>query len=535
MSADPFVAYRGVVNAASSMPAGLPGGGIARGSAFSIYGRRLGPPSSPTLSFPLQTTLGGVSITITQGSTTVNAIPTFISPGQINAIMPSNAPLGLVTLRVNFNGRGNATPVRVVNSSFGIFAANSAGSGPGIFQNFVAADQLPVNTLNGAARRGQVVILWGTGLGPVPADNVAPTPGNLSTPTEVFVGGVSATVQYSGRSPCCAAIDQIVFTIPADAPLGCWVPVYVRTDRAAISNFTTIAIAGEGVNCSEMENPLVQTLIAGGRSASFVAARFSIRADQGVTQLAEGTSDVIGGFLAEQNAGPFNFNPMLSLPPAGSCTAYGIRGAVTRAVPVLPGALPTGRGLDAGAITIRSPRGTQTVAASRQSGVAMRFLGASLQLFPQLMNLFFDGSSISLMAAGGADVGAFTATTTVPQSLAWTNRDQLSVVNRSQGFTVNWSGAATGHTVFISGGSVDVPTDSSSLFVCRALPGATSFRIPPDVLWNIAPSRGNLTESPGAVYVGQWNLASPVAFTATGISSGSLLGAQVIVKTVVFQ
>src|SRR5690349_8576104 len=51
-------------------------------------------------SFPLGTTLANVSITVTQGGTAVNAIPLFVSASQINAIMPSNAPLGTVTLRV---------------------------------------------------------------------------------------------------------------------------------------------------------------------------------------------------------------------------------------------------------------------------------------------------------------------------------------------------------------------------------------------------------------------------------------------------
>jgi uncharacterized protein (TIGR03437 family) len=102
---------RGIVNAASFVAPGLPGGGIARGSIFSIFGRNLGPASSPTLAFPLVLNLGGVSIRVSQGSTSVDAIPLFVSPGQINAIMPSNAPLGMVSVRVTFNNStGNPSP-----------------------------------------------------------------------------------------------------------------------------------------------------------------------------------------------------------------------------------------------------------------------------------------------------------------------------------------------------------------------------------------------------------------------------------------
>src|SRR5262249_6953722 len=133
----PAITYRGVVNAASLMPQGLPGGGIARGSIFSIFGRSLGPatPAFPA-TFPLPTTLGGVSVIVSQGATTVNAIPLFVSPGQINAIMPSNAPLGMVSVRVSVNNaRSNPAPVRVVESTLGVFAVNRAGGGPGILQN----------------------------------------------------------------------------------------------------------------------------------------------------------------------------------------------------------------------------------------------------------------------------------------------------------------------------------------------------------------------------------------------------------------
>ena len=59
----------------------------------------------------------------------------------------------------------------------------------------------------------------------------------------VFVGGVSATISYHGRSPCCAGLDQVVFTVPANAPTGCYVPVVVRMSGTVVSNAVTMAIA----------------------------------------------------------------------------------------------------------------------------------------------------------------------------------------------------------------------------------------------------------------------------------------------------
>src|ERR1700719_4277471 len=111
----PLISARGIVNAASYISGGLPGGSIARGSLFSIFGANLGPASSPGLAFPLSPNLGGVTVQVTQGSTTVAAIPTFVGPFQVNAIMPSNAPLGAVSIYETFGGSTSPpNPARIV-------------------------------------------------------------------------------------------------------------------------------------------------------------------------------------------------------------------------------------------------------------------------------------------------------------------------------------------------------------------------------------------------------------------------------------
>ena len=76
----PLITPRGIVSAASLTSPGLPGGVIARGSLFSLFGQRVGPAAGISAgAFPLQTTLAGVSIKITQGTTSVDAIPVFVS------------------------------------------------------------------------------------------------------------------------------------------------------------------------------------------------------------------------------------------------------------------------------------------------------------------------------------------------------------------------------------------------------------------------------------------------------------------------
>src|ERR1700687_2305900 len=80
---------RAIVNAANSDPTA-----IARGSFMSIYGQNLGPQAGPPSALPLPTTLGSTQVTVksNSSSTTYKAFLHFVSPGQINAILPSAVP-----------------------------------------------------------------------------------------------------------------------------------------------------------------------------------------------------------------------------------------------------------------------------------------------------------------------------------------------------------------------------------------------------------------------------------------------------------
>ncbi|MCZ6653371.1 MAG: hypothetical protein O7D91_10140, partial [Planctomycetota bacterium] len=43
LRAEPLIFFRGIVNAASFMPPDAPGGAIARGSIFTVFGTGMGP------------------------------------------------------------------------------------------------------------------------------------------------------------------------------------------------------------------------------------------------------------------------------------------------------------------------------------------------------------------------------------------------------------------------------------------------------------------------------------------------------------
>lgn len=234
---------------------GLPNYGIAQGSIFVILGDRMGPPllvSAP--SFPLKTTLGDVTIAVTgSDGQTYQAIPYYVSATQSAAILPSATPVGSATIAVTYNGQTSAAaPLKVVQTAFGILTMTGDGSGA------AAAFDVHSNFLgpNNAANPGDIVTLWGTGLGPAVGDETAigGTTHDLDNlPITVLIGGQAGAVLYHGRSQY-PGLDQINVTVPAGLT-GCNVTVEVQ--RGNLSNFATIPVAAIGRVCTDP--PVVYT------------------------------------------------------------------------------------------------------------------------------------------------------------------------------------------------------------------------------------------------------------------------------------
>src|SRR5437899_10100144 len=133
--AAPTIRSGGVVNAASHIPPGLPNYGIARGGIFIISGDNLGPEQLQEAQFPLPTSagLGGTSVQVTVGETTLDAILVYTSAKAVSAILPSKTPVGDGVVVVTYNGQKCApAKIHVSQSNFGIFTLNDSGSGPAV-------------------------------------------------------------------------------------------------------------------------------------------------------------------------------------------------------------------------------------------------------------------------------------------------------------------------------------------------------------------------------------------------------------------
>jgi uncharacterized protein (TIGR03437 family) len=146
------------------------------------------------------------------------AVPLFyVSGSQVNAQAPFGLAAGSVSIQVT---RATLTTVvqtaQVVSASPGVFAQNSAGTGPGVFLH---ANYLPV-TAASPAQAGETILIYGTGLGatsPAVATGSAspssPAATAVVTPT-VTIGGQVSVVSFAGLAPTFVGLYQINVQVP---------------------------------------------------------------------------------------------------------------------------------------------------------------------------------------------------------------------------------------------------------------------------------------------------------------------------------
>jgi hypothetical protein len=169
-------------------------------------------------------------------------------------------------------------------------------------------------------------------------------------------------------------------------------------------------------------------------------------------------------------------------------------------------------------------------------GFSTGYLGGAIPLISQLRSTFFlNTGAFTVAAQGGADVPAFSVPFNMPAAFSWTNRNSLNSVTRSQPLTVSWTGTAADANVFVAGGGVDISASATTVFVCLAHPGDLSLTVPPQVLANIPPQHTRPSQSLGAIYLDEMPFSSPTTFTASGLTAGQVMPAQVLGKSVAFQ
>jgi len=424
-----------------------------------------------------------------------------------------------------------------VDHSFGINSVNQSGAGPGIVDN----SNYNLITQNSAAQAGDVIIIWGTGLGAVTGNEASgPLPGNMpNIRAKVFVGSLEAKINYQGRSGCCAGVDQIAVVVPAGVT-GCHVPVAVEIDGAEeiVSNWVTTSIAELGANrvCSDATGPssgVLETFLSKGGSFGFVGlSRDTITSPALPPPFGTGsptTTTTDSGSASFVKYTPQQFTiaeNIFQTYTLGACTVFVFNGqSAIFTDPTVP------VGLDAGSvINVNGPNGAkQLMPLSSDKGTYTATLGGGSG--PSALPLYLDQGTYSIdNGAGGADVKGFKFSLTLPPALTWTNMNSVGPIIRANGQLVTWTGGDPSGVVTISGDSIVIGTDSNgnstavgAFFSCHAPVSAGRFNIPAPVLLSLPPS-SVISPAPGvSIDVGSLSLGTsslPVQFTATGIDYG---------------
>jgi len=513
---------------------------------FVVFGYFPGPAQLvQASSLPLPNVLSGISVTVKSGSTVLNCPMIYASNGQLAAVLPSSTAAGTAVLTVAYNGKtdpygGSTTQITVAKTAIGIFTTNSRGMGDGIF---TALDGT-VKTFATPAKPGEIATVWTTGIGPISGpDNALPTSFPNFPNVQVWVGGQAAQIVYAGRSGCCAAVDQIAFTVPAVAN-GCNVPVTVVSGGIS-SNTVAMPVSGSGGACSD-SGPTppasILTRAAAGQPVKIAAIGIGPTALGELDAFPQAVADRLSAALhtpvseadaallmrayatrnlrairtamaryaskwkaldAKTKAG---LTAQLAPTQQGAVAGFGSFGNESIAAAIASAQVPV-----AGACVVLPPSypsGLGSVSAGLDAGAFLLLTGAAGSLtltetakghYHALFGSSTTGPNIPLGAytmigSGGKDVGAFSATLTVGSHLAISNKSALATVDRTKPLTVTWTGGTAGKYVLIAGYTPSAYTNGSYMptayFTCAEDGGKGTFTIPSYILSSMSATAG---------------------------------------------
>lgn len=238
-----------VLNAANSQP------GIASATWIAIYGANLSTTtrawgSGDFMSGNLPTSLDGVQVAIDGKAAYVY----FISPGQIDALVPDDPATSSVPVQVtNSLGTSNAFAVNKQPAAPALFAYSQLGGHFAVIQaasnyGLIAPPRLigPTVTTTTAVP-GENLVLYGTGFGPVtpaqPTGQLVQTPAPTATPVTVTIGGVPATVQFAGLIG--SGLYQINVAMPVVRTGDAQIVVSVNGKQSAGSVYVPVQAYGD--------------------------------------------------------------------------------------------------------------------------------------------------------------------------------------------------------------------------------------------------------------------------------------------------
>lgn len=535
---------------------------IAQGSIFVVIGTNLGGSALvQNAALPLRPTLGDASIRLTPvaGGAAVDAYMIYSTRNQLAGLLPSTAAVGDYNLTVTYNGQtSTAARVAVAAEGFGIVSADSSGAGQAQAQTYRSATSVDLNRpatgqlgafTIAPARPGQVMVLWGSGLG---ADELSDSAGGTSgdktnsANVRVIVGSREIVPVYAGRASGLPGTDQINFTLPADVEIDCFVNVAVRVG-SNLSNGLTISTAPNGANACTNPALTEDQLRKVSQGGTLTFGTLGLFKSSLSIALGPGFSDI----TVEEAIARFDQYGIgnISAFGGGQATGPAAECVVTHTVSTqdpLSSPAPLTTLLDAGAQLILNGPNANNIAIARETGnsyikmlVDPTLPGGSGKLSAVIAEGLY-----TISGTGGADVGGFSAHMNMPALLDWTNKSAISDIVRSGSLTATWTGGGN-NPVFItgasgqpSGGTAAAPILDLVIFVCTANGSAGTYTVPSSILSQIPPTGSFGTALFGIQTITDFTAGAKFTapLTAGGsIDSGSFIGSVAILKSVNFR
>lgn len=496
-------ATNGVLNASLGLT------DVAQGSWFIVCGTGLGPATiSVQNGAPYQSVLSGTSITFTpvSGGMPVSALMYYTSATQIAGLLPSSTPAGAYNVTVTYNGQTSApSSVNVVAHNFGFATETANGQGPAqaTYNNYVL-NRFTTGTLGQWGLRpaspGDLMVLWGTGIGADPASDITGGTSGDQTATaqvSVIVGGIAVTPLYAGRSSGSPGLDQIDFMVPSTVTPSCFVSLQVVAGGRS-SNLGTIAVAPPGqAACASpvLTQAQLQTLDVGGTltAGGIQLAKTATTFTATVSERTDSAAGWFGNYTVDAVA-----NSNLAVVQPGACFLVQRAGTIDQ----LGFGVPPAQTLDAGAqLTLNGPNASN-MPLPRQANdsylatlYSTGLLGVGATGSPTLA-----AGTYTVAGTGGADVGAFSASIALPGDFVWTNQSAVaSPIPRASPLTVTWTGGEGGLVIILgavltrTAGTGVSATYSAFGFNCTAAALAGSLTVPSNILQQLPAASGDAT------------------------------------------
>jgi uncharacterized protein (TIGR03437 family) len=206
---------------------------FAPGELVEIYGTNLAAVTTDLSAWPggsLPSPLNGVSVNLGGHGARI----LYVSPGQVDALLPFGAPLGMQMLTLT-NAIGSSAPVSL----------NVAAAAPALYNFAFENSDFTIVSSSNPAHANDVLVFYATGMGqttpPLITGQIVPAgpPYYNTAPVTVTIGGVNANVIYSiAAPPYVAGLYQIAVTVPSG--LGAGSQAVVATSAGNQSNTVTI-------------------------------------------------------------------------------------------------------------------------------------------------------------------------------------------------------------------------------------------------------------------------------------------------------